>query len=814
MKNATSRPIAGLLLLFAFTPLLPAQTAPANGSADATAAGAANPPLATAPAAPSSGDAAPSDEVLKLSDFIVTSTAATGYRATNSITATGIGVPIGDTPATIDVVTSDFIDDTRSDLINDALRFVPGVTTQPTNESQPFVRGFQGGGYSLRNGVFRRQNLTTFDVDDVEVIQGPSSIFYSEIRPGGIINYNTFQPVFGQDFVTAEADTGDYNYRRGEVAVNAGDDQFAVRADVGTLFSNSFRTGYSEHMNFADIDLSWKPWSNQQVTLEYATESVARVDGWSAYISPATNSRYWENPAAIASGQSVSTWMAANYPGQPVYNEWAPFLQGTGDPYGRVTPTMTQYQAGLDKPLDLRYVIKLSDHLAFSSIVNYAWEDNEGINQIESDPLANDTFTNVYAQRFVNVRDSYNANLRLTYKVNVAGVDNTLMVGDDNSWIVQRYPQSAQPIVLSTTPGVLTSVNATNLNSAAIPVYNPLTYGIMNGNAMIGSTTPATAFSGFGTFNSLKDTEQFYGGDYLADQAVLFDRTLFLDVGDRYVDFRQRVWWPYRPDLEAHTTPDAATQKWTPDLGVLYKVAGGPFSLFYTYSESVVPQTQVDISGNAVTPIEAKGWDVGAKLDLLGGALTGTVDYYNVYETNTAIANSTADVAAGLPPNATYGYYTYGNPQQVKGLQADINYNLSKDFQLVFGVNEFYEAAYVAPNSNASVIGTAIAPLPATSYFVWNRYEIPSGALKGLVLGGGWRHNSESVVGSGSFNYTTFYDEGFTVVSAMIGYDFKAFGRPIKTKLLINNLGNEIYRDAGGAFGDPRTWVISASTRF
>ena len=46
-------------------------------------------------------------------------------------------------------MTKDFLDDTRSDLINDALRFVPGVTTQPTNESQPFVRVSQGT-YTLR----------------------------------------------------------------------------------------------------------------------------------------------------------------------------------------------------------------------------------------------------------------------------------------------------------------------------------------------------------------------------------------------------------------------------------------------------------------------------------------------------------------------------------------------------------------------------------------------------------------------------------------------------------------------------------------
>jgi len=768
---------------------------------------------APAASASATADTGKSSDVLKLEDFVVTSTASSGYRATNSITATGVGTPIGDTPATIMVVTQDFIDDTRSDLINDALRFVPGVTTQPSNESQPFVRGFQGT-YTLRNGVFRRQNLTTWNVNDVEVIQGPSSIFYSNIRPGGVINYTTIKPVLGQNFATIEVDAGQYEYRRAEAAFNAGNDVFAVRVDLGNSYSNEDRIGQNIQENFLSVGLTWKITPNQQITLEADTESVHRVNSWTAYITPLTNSAYWMNPAAIASGQSVSAWMAANHPGQPVYNEFAPFSPSPGDPYGRVTPIMNTYQSGLDKPVDLSYVAKITDSLAFNTIVNYAWEDNEGINPVIGDPLANDTFTGVYAQRFINVRDSYNANARLTYKFNVANfVDNTLMVGDDNQWVVQRYPQSALPIVLSTNPAVLTSVSSNNLNSASY-TYNPLTMGPANGQALIGTTTPATAVSGYAAFNALRDTLQDFGGAYFVDQAVLFNKSLYLIGGDRYVDFKQHVWWPGRRDLEAHTTPDATAKKWTPELGALYKIANGPVSLFYTFSESVIPQTQLDASGQAVTPIEAKGYDIGAKVDLLNGALTGTLDYYYVYETNTAIANAAADLAAGLPSNATYGYYTYGNAQEARGIQADLNYNISKDYQLVFGVNEFIQASYRAPNSNASIVGTPIGPLPATMYQVWNRYEVPSGPLKGLVLGGGFHHSSEMIFGGGNYNYTTLYTEGFTVVDAMIGYNFAVFGHPIKTKVLVRNISNEIYRDSGGFFGDPRTFVISASTRF
>jgi outer membrane receptor for ferric coprogen and ferric-rhodotorulic acid len=530
---------------------------------------------------------------------------------------------------------------------------------------------------------------------------------------------------------------------------------------------------------------------------------VHRVNGWTTYATPTTNSRYWQNPVAIASGQTVSDWMAANHPGQPVYDQFAPFTPSPGDPYGRVTPVMTNYQSGLDRPVDLSYAWKINDSLIFNTIVNYAWEDNEGINPAIGDPLADGTIPGVKAQHFVNIRDSYNLNARLTYRFTVAQVQNTLMVGDDNQWVVQRYPQVAS-LNFPSNPANPITVGADNTNSPTF-TYNPLTMGAANGAVLLASGT---------TYNSLRDTLQDFGGAYFVDQAVLFNKSLFLIAGDRYTNFRQHVWWPYRPDLEAHTAPDAMYKKWTPQYGALYKIGGGPVSLFYTHSQSLIPQTQIDASGATVSPIVATGWDVGTKVEFMGGALTGTIDYYSIYETNTAIANAAANLAAGLPANATYGYYTYGNAQRVKGIQADVNYNITRDDQLVFGMNKFYQAAYVAPNSNPLLAGLPIGTLPDLNYSVWNRYQFSSGQFEGLVLGAGVHHNSKAIYVGGNYNFSNLYTPGFTVFDAMIGYNLKALGHLIKTQFLVKNVTDLIYRDAGGAFGNPRTFVLSASLRF
>ena len=211
-------------------------------------------------------------------------------------------------------------------------------------------------------------------------------------------------------------------------------------------------------------------------------------------------------------------------------------------------------------------------------------------------------------------------------------------------------------------------------------------------------------------------------------------------------------------------------------------------------------------------PQLSKGWDLGVKLDLLGGALTGTVDYYHIFQTNTAIADSARNVANGLPANATFGYYTYGNANLVNGLQFDLNYNISKDYQLVVGFNDFFKAEFAAPNADPRLVGTRFSPLPTTMYTVWNRYQFSSGPLKGFIVGGGFHHNSRTVIGSG-FNNTLMYTPSFVVADAFVGYDFKAFQHSFKAQLLVRNFTNRIYRDSGGGWGDPRTWVLSVKTR-
>jgi outer membrane receptor protein involved in Fe transport len=145
-------------------------------------------------------------DTIVLSPFEVTTTGDYGYLKTNSLTATRIGARIMDTPLQIQVLSEEFIQDAGLVDLNDVMRYAGtsagdnamGVL-QPATGFTPSgnisTRGFPINA-RLRNSV-RRYNVYSLDnVERVELIRGPASVFFGQSFPGGVINYVTKQAEF------------------------------------------------------------------------------------------------------------------------------------------------------------------------------------------------------------------------------------------------------------------------------------------------------------------------------------------------------------------------------------------------------------------------------------------------------------------------------------------------------------------------------------------------------------------------------------------------------------------------------------------
>ncbi len=128
------------------------------------------------------------------------------YRKPNVSSVTGTNTPIIETPFAVQVIPQAIIRDRQSRTVKDALSTVSGVIYNGDVQSRSgetySIRGFSGVA-SLRDG-FRQfgtgegqtQPVTEIaNLEQIEVLKGPSSILYGAIEPGGLINLVSKKPL-------------------------------------------------------------------------------------------------------------------------------------------------------------------------------------------------------------------------------------------------------------------------------------------------------------------------------------------------------------------------------------------------------------------------------------------------------------------------------------------------------------------------------------------------------------------------------------------------------------------------------------------
>jgi len=141
-----------------------------------------------------------------LSAFEVSVDQDQGYLKTNAATATKIGMRIQDIPLNVSVISREFLDDTNAKSLTDLFRYSATASGDtrfamrvPANSATPqgtfTMRGFVVNTI-MRNGIFRYANYSVDQVERVEVIKGPASVFFGQGYPGGVINYVTKMPSF------------------------------------------------------------------------------------------------------------------------------------------------------------------------------------------------------------------------------------------------------------------------------------------------------------------------------------------------------------------------------------------------------------------------------------------------------------------------------------------------------------------------------------------------------------------------------------------------------------------------------------------
>jgi outer membrane receptor protein involved in Fe transport len=221
---------------------------------------------ATLPTSPSG------DEVATLSPFEVDESKASGYLETTSVTATRIGTEIMDTPISIQVIGSQFLEDTGVNNFENAFHYISGVFVDDQGYFRPQgsmkIRGFEPEAI-YRNGFPEYYNFSTDSIERIEVIKGPSAVYFGRESPGGIVNYVTKEPQFvNQASMTATVGSSAYNKGLIDSQAVTADKKLAVRVVASAVHSQSFLDAASERSNFALVASAWRPSSKFELKFD------------------------------------------------------------------------------------------------------------------------------------------------------------------------------------------------------------------------------------------------------------------------------------------------------------------------------------------------------------------------------------------------------------------------------------------------------------------------------------------------------------------------------------------------------------------
>lgn len=203
-----------------------------------------------------------------------------------------------DTPQTINVIPRSVIEQQGATTLRDVLTNVPGITLTAGEGGAPAGDNLTIRGFSARNDVYidgvrdlGAQSRDPFDLEQVEVVKGPSSTYTGRGSTGGTVNLVSKQPTTQRSFageVTGGSDktkraTADINVAFGDsiafrLNAMAHDSEFAGRADVknrrsgiapSVMFGLRSRTRFTlsyfhiEQENTSDYGIPWVPATNR-----------------------------------------------------------------------------------------------------------------------------------------------------------------------------------------------------------------------------------------------------------------------------------------------------------------------------------------------------------------------------------------------------------------------------------------------------------------------------------------------------------------------------------------------------------------------
>ena len=620
------------------------------------------------------------DQTVILSPFEVHGADTNGYGAQEASSSSRLNVSYLEVPQSINVVTSEFLQDTHITESHDFVQFVNNVYPR-ANDHQPelfFIHGLQVT-HSWVDGF-----LSTLPVnrdaalyDRIDYVKGPASAALGRGDAGGMVNYVPKKPT-GQPIDDLVLTIGDFDYYRVEIDQGNKIDaagKMSYRIPAYFEQENNPTGGDLMHIKKYGIGPSflWNISRNTQVFIN--------TDAW-VYNGPGiVGERYWSDPNIYRAQVSL-----AQIPNSP--NNWDPFYDptnpgGKGDAYipnnrifgfpgsGR-HDTVSEFSAVIVQ----RFADWLSYRQGFHADDMHEYYQRFSLGVVASrDPAIPSDFlvgiTDLNSQasnNSVRAQGDLLAMKDLTSDSDWLTSSHQLLLGYDMfsnfAWVYSAQQGGLYQDIYNPNYAVpLTSAGVPN------PSFNPQTYVPYSANTAI------TDAHGNGL------------GYYFQYSGWFFNRTI-------------NVMYGLRTDTTAGTTynrrnntviPTGQITTTVPRYSIAYK-PGPDFSVYYLHSEQADPPITSAVysnfspSGGATAPpttdplynemitaqTKARYDELGAKAELFDRRVTGSISFFQSYRSGFILNQTLTETGYNGIGSVLYNDNYIVNGEIVHGMEAEM----------------------------------------------------------------------------------------------------------------------------------------------
>ena len=240
-------------------------------------------------------------DVYDLSPFVIDTSKDSGYTATNTLSGSRLNQSLQNTPASISVLTLEFLEDIGATNINEAISY--GLNTDidigggASNVGASTGNGLVGNEYNIqirgyRNAVATRDYFPTtlasdsFNIERIEVARGPNSMIFGVGGPGGIVNTTVKSAILGNNATHLTLRTGSWSEQRASLDLNRAflDRKLAIRFNGLLQSADGWKDFARDDQKRGALALTARPFEKTEIRIhtEFGELEQNRVRPWNA----------------------------------------------------------------------------------------------------------------------------------------------------------------------------------------------------------------------------------------------------------------------------------------------------------------------------------------------------------------------------------------------------------------------------------------------------------------------------------------------------------------------------------------------------